>query len=32
VRWCLSRWDALEARIQDTRLVLARRHRRRRER
>jgi spectinomycin phosphotransferase len=32
VRWCLSRWDALEARIQDTRLVLARRHRRRQER
>jgi spectinomycin phosphotransferase len=32
VRWCLSRWDALEARSQDTRLVLARRQRRRRER
>jgi spectinomycin phosphotransferase len=26
VRWCLSRWGALEARIQDTRGVLARRH------
>jgi hypothetical protein len=27
VRWCLSRWDALEARIEHTRLVLARRQR-----
>ena len=27
VRWCLSRWDALEARIQDTRLLLTRRRR-----
>jgi spectinomycin phosphotransferase len=29
VRWCLSRWDALEARIWQTRLLLARRQRRR---
>jgi spectinomycin phosphotransferase len=27
VQWCLSRWDALEARIENTRLVLARRQR-----
>ena len=27
VRWCLSRWDALEARIEQTRLLLARRQR-----
>jgi aminoglycoside phosphotransferase (APT) family kinase protein len=27
VRWCLSRWDALEARIEHTRLLLARRQR-----
>jgi hypothetical protein len=27
VRWCLSRWGVLAARIQHTRLVLARRHR-----
>jgi spectinomycin phosphotransferase len=32
VRWCLSRWDALEARIEQTRLLLARRQRRRQER
>jgi hypothetical protein len=32
VRWCRSRWDVLEARIQDTHLLLARRQRRRRER
>ena len=27
VRWCLSRWGALEARIEHTRLLLARRQR-----
>jgi hypothetical protein len=27
VRWCLSRWAALETRIEQTRLVLARRQR-----